>query len=119
MKRSASIFALIGAAVIALSLLACAQKAQSAAAEDSSASAPQVKIDNFSFSPQNLEITTGTTVTWTNRDDVPHNVVSTDKIFKSKTMDTDEKFSYTFTTPGTYKYFCSIHPRMTAIVVVK
>jgi plastocyanin len=117
MKKSTSIFALTTATVISLTLLACAQKAQSAAAETQATN--EIKIDNFSFTPQTVEIAAGTTITWTNHDDVPHNVVSTDKIFKSKTMDTDEKFSYTFSKPGTYKYFCSIHPRMTATVVVK
>ena len=112
--------------VISLALLACGQKAQStvsekqsAATDSQSASGPQVKIDNFSFTPQTLNVSAGTTVTWTNSDDVPHNVVSTEKVFKSKTMDTDEKFSYTFTNPGTYKYYCSLHPRMTGTVVVK
>ena len=61
----------------------------------------------------------GTTVTWTNRDDIPHTVVSTDKVFKSKVLDTDEKFSYTFTQAGSFPYFCSIHPKMTGKVVVK
>src|SRR6202008_4495521 len=78
-----------------------------------------VKIDNFSFGPANLTIGAGTTVTWTNNDDVPHTVVSDDKLFKSKALDTDDKFSYTFTKPGTYNYFCSVHPKMIAKVVVK
>jgi len=78
-----------------------------------------VKIDNFSFGPGNLTISTGTTVTWTNNDDVPHTVVSDDKVFKSKALDTDDKFSYTFTKPGTYNYFCSVHPKMTAKIEVK
>ena len=78
----------------------------------------EVKIDNFSFGPQNLTVSAGTTVTWTNRDDIPHTVVSTDGIFKSKVRDTDEKFSYTFAQPGTYPYFCSIHPKMTGTIVV-
>jgi plastocyanin len=61
----------------------------------------------------------GTTVEWVNRDDIPHVVVSDDKkTFKSKALDTDDKFSYTFTTPGTYSYFCSVHPKMTGRVVV-
>ena len=81
--------------------------------------AAEVKVDNFSFSPATLTVAAGTTVTWTNRDDIPHNVVSTDKVFKSKVMDTDEKFSYTFTKAGSYAYFCSIHPHMTGTVVVK
>ena len=79
----------------------------------------QVKIDNFSFTPAMLTVAPGTTVTWTNSDDVPHTVVSDDKIFKSKVLDTDEKFSYTFTKPGTYPYFCSVHPKMTAKIVVQ
>ena len=79
----------------------------------------EVKIDNFSFAPTAVTVATGTIVTWTNSDDVPHTVVSDDKVFKSKVLDTDEKFSYTFTKPGTYPYFCSIHPKMTAQIVVK
>jgi plastocyanin len=78
-----------------------------------------VKIDNFSFGPATLTVATGTTVTWTNRDDIPHTVVSDDKVFKSKVLDTDEKFSYTFTKPGSYGYFCSVHPKMTGKVVVE
>jgi len=79
-----------------------------------------VKIDNFTYSPTTVTIATGTTVKWTNRDDIPHTVVSEDKsTFKSKALDTDDSFSYTFTRPGTYLYFCSIHPKMTAKVVVQ
>ena len=81
--------------------------------------AATVKIDNFSFSPATLEVKAGSTVTWTNADDIPHTVVSDDKIFKSKALDTDEKFSFTFDKPGTYPYFCSLHPKMTAKVVVQ
>jgi plastocyanin len=77
-----------------------------------------VKIDNFVFGPQELTVAVGTTVTWTNRDDIPHTVVSTDKLFKSKVLDTDEKFSFTFDKAGTFPYFCSIHPKMTGKVVV-
>ena len=79
----------------------------------------EVKIDNFTFKDQTITVPTGTQVTWVNRDDIPHTVVSDDKLFKSKALDTDEKFAYTFSQPGTYKYFCSIHPKMTAEVVVK
>ena len=81
--------------------------------------AKEVKIDNFSFSPATLEIKAGTKVTWKNADDIPHSVVSTDKVFKSKVLDTDEMFSFTFDKPGTYPYFCSLHPKMTAKVVVQ
>lgn len=81
----------------------------------------EVKIDNFSFGPMALTVPVGTTVTWINRDDIPHTVVSTDdaKTFKSKVLDTDEKFSFTFSKPGTYPYFCSVHPKMTAKVIVQ
>jgi plastocyanin len=87
-----------------------------------SAGAPatsEVKIDNFSFGPAALTISAGTTVTWINRDDIPHTVVSPDKVFKSKVLDTDEKFSFTFDKPGEYGYFCSVHPKMTGKVVVQ
>jgi len=78
----------------------------------------KVEVDNFSFAPAMAAVAAGTTVTWTNRDDVPHNIVSTDQKFKSPVLDTDEQFSHTFDSPGTYKYFCSIHPKMTGQVVV-
>jgi plastocyanin len=84
------------------------------------AASDEVKIDNFTFAPGEITIAKGTTVRWVNRDDIPHTVVSDDKsTFKSKPLDTDDKFSYTFTKEGTYSYFCSIHPKMTAKVVVK
>jgi plastocyanin len=83
------------------------------------ATAVEVKIDNFSFGPQAQTVPVGTTVTWTNRDDIPHTVVSTDGVFKSKVLDTDEKFSYTFAKAGTFTYFCSIHPKMTGKIVVQ
>ena len=79
----------------------------------------EVKVDNFSFSPQTITITAGTTVIWTNRDDIPHTVVSDDKVFKSKVLDTDEKFTYTFDKAGTFPYFCSVHPKMTGKVIVQ
>jgi plastocyanin len=89
------------------------------AADQPSAATAEVKIDNFSFGPQTITVPVGATVTWTNRDDIPHTVVSTDGVFKSKVRDTDEKFSYTFTKVGTYPYFCSVHPKMTGKVVVQ
>ena len=79
----------------------------------------EVKIDNFSFTPQTLTIPAGATVKWTNKDDVPHTVVETNQKFKSKALDTDETFSFTFTDPGTYEYFCSVHPKMVAKVIVE
>lgn len=81
----------------------------------------QVSIDNFDFSPMTLTIATGTTVTWTNHDDVPHTVVSADdpRAFKSPPLDTDDAYSFTFKKAGTYKYFCSVHPKMVGVVMVK
>ena len=78
-----------------------------------------VVIDNFTFSPQHLRVKTGTTITWTNRDDIPHAIAAVSKLFRSKALDTDEAYSFTFTTPGIYDYFCSLHPHMTGIIVVE
>jgi plastocyanin len=89
------------------------------AKDQASQTGATVKIDNFVFGPQTVTVPVGTTVTWTNSDDIPHTAVSTEGAFKSKVMDTDEKFSYTFTKAGTYTYYCSIHPKMTGTVVVK
>ncbi len=78
-----------------------------------------VKIDNFSFNPSKLTIPAGTTVTWLNNDDVPHTVVSAARAFKSAVLDTGDRFSRQFDTPGTYDYYCSIHPHMKGKVVVQ
>lgn len=83
------------------------------------ASPSQVTIDSFIFTPSTITVATGTSVKWVNHDEIPHNVVSGDKSFKSKVLDTNEAFVYTFSKPGTYTYFCSIHPKMTGKVVVK
>ena len=106
------------APMIAAAVLLSGQRF-TARAEQAQTSSAEVKIDNFSFGPTTLTVAAGTTVTWTNRDDIPHTVVSDDKAFKSKVLDTDEKFSFTFTKLGTYGYFCSIHPKMTGKVVVQ
>jgi plastocyanin len=79
----------------------------------------EVKIDNFSFTPQMLTIKAGDTVTFVNHDDIPHTVVSKTLAFRSKPLDTDDKFSFTFATPGTFAYFCSLHPHMTGSIVVE
>ena len=80
-----------------------------------------VTIDNFHFQPQNLEIAAGTTVTWQNNDDVPHTASSGDdpQAFDSGALDTDQKFSFTFRTPGRYAYYCKLHQHMTGVVTVK
>ena len=79
----------------------------------------EVKIDNFTFAPQRLVVKAGTTITWINDDDIPHTVASSTKLFKSNALDTKDKFSFTFTTPGAYEYFCSLHPHMTGAIVVE
>jgi plastocyanin len=104
--------------VIALLLLFAGSASVSAKAQSPSANA-EIKIDNFSFGPETLTVPVGTTVTWTNRDDIPHTVVSTDGVFKSKVRDSDERFSYMFSQAGTYPYYCSVHPKMTGKIVVQ
>ena len=79
----------------------------------------EVKISNFTFNPPQVAVKAGSTVVWTNDDDIPHTVTSTTLAFKSAALDTDDKFSFTFTTPGTYKYFCALHPHMTGTIVVE
>src|SRR5262245_38424625 len=77
-----------------------------------------VKIDNFAFSPQRITVKAGTAVTWDNADDIPHTVVASTKLFRSKVLDTGGTFSFTVTTPGAFEYFCSLHPHMTGTIVV-
>jgi plastocyanin len=79
----------------------------------------QVVIENFSFVPATLTVKAGTKVKWVNRDDVPHTATDTDKRFNSKTLDTDDQFDFTFSEPGTYNYFCALHPKMTGQIIVK
>jgi plastocyanin len=109
---------LVAPVIIAVLLLSAGSRSVTANDQPSAANA-EVKIDNFVFGPETLTVPVGATVTWTNKDDIPHTTVSTDGVFKSKVMDTDEKFSYTFTKAGTYSYYCTIHPKMTGKVVVQ
>jgi plastocyanin len=119
-KTRAGVPITTAAAVMAAMVLLLAGSPRALANGDQPApAAAEVKIDNFSFGPVALTVAAGTTVTWTNRDDIPHTVVSTDGAFKSKVLDTDEKFSYKFAKPGTFPYFCSIHPKMTGKIVVR
>jgi plastocyanin len=119
-KKAIWIVGMTAIVVAGFILMAGIQRSQAASPQDSALKAIEIKIDNFSFGPMTLMVATGTTVTWTNNDDVPHTVVSEDKTtFKSRALDTGEKFSYTFTKPGKYPYFCSVHPKMTAEIVVQ
>jgi plastocyanin len=115
---SVGLAAVVPVAIVAMWLLTAGGGGALAKAQANTA-VVEVKIDNFSFGPATITVPVGTTVVWTNRDDIPHTVVSDDKIFKSKVLDTDEKFSYTFSKPGNYPYFCSVHPKMTGKVVVQ
>jgi plastocyanin len=118
MKKSNMWVASLTAPVMIAMLLLLAGS-PSVRANDHSSAAAEVKIDNFVFGPQTLTVPVGTTVTWTNSDDIPHTSVSTEGVFKSKVLDTDEKFTFTFTKAGTYPYYCTIHPKMTGKVVVQ
>jgi plastocyanin len=103
--------------VLRASPIATSGAASTAAADTKSGSA--VTIDNFSFSPATLTVPAGTTVVWTNKDDIPHTVVERNQKFRSKGLDTDDAYSYTFSEPGTYEYFCGMHPKMVGKVVVE
>jgi plastocyanin len=108
-------------AILALLLLfvsGAVGRASVTAAQEKPATS-EVTIDNFTFTPAELTIPAGTQVTWTNKDDDAHTVVAKDKLFKSKALDTGEKFSFTFHDPGTYEYICSIHTQMTGKIIVK
>jgi plastocyanin len=102
------------AAAFAAALLASAATAVSAQAADTN-----IIIDQFTFTPQRVTVKAGATVTWINDDDIPHTVASSTKLFRSKALDTTDKFSFTFTTPGVYEYFCSLHPHMRGAIVVE
>ena len=115
MKNSRWILSLSVALVLGLAALTAVEK--TAAANPATA---EVKIDNFSFTPATLTVKAGTQITWTNGDDIPHTVVSDDHTtFKSKVLDTNDTFTFTISKPGTYSYFCSIHPKMTGKVIVE
>jgi plastocyanin len=117
-KKSVWVAGLGAPVIIAMLLLLVGSPSVKASGQPSTANVA-VTIDNFVFGPQAITVPVGTTVTWINSDDIPHTAVSTDGVFKSKVMDTDEKFSNTFTKAGTYSYYCSVHPKMTGQVVVK
>ncbi len=119
MRKSVWIAGLAVPVMIAIVLLFRGSPIVTANPQEAPSKAVEVKIDNFSFGPQTLTVAVGTTVIWINHDDDAHKVVSNDDVFKSKVLDTGERFSYTFTKAGNYSYFCSIHPKMTGAVAVK
>jgi plastocyanin len=114
MTTIASNICVTTALAVAIFAVAATFPAASAHAADT-----EVKIDDFAFAPQRVTVKAGTTVTWVNDDDAPHTVASSTRLFKSSALDTKNKFSFTFTTPGAYEYFCSLHPHMTGTIVVE
>lgn len=105
--------------VITLSFFLTGLMFYSIPAKSVDSASTQVHVDNFTFGPESLTVPTNSTVVWVNKDDVPHVIASDDGLFKSKALDTDDTYSYTFTKPGTYSYFCSIHPKMVGKIVVR
>jgi amicyanin len=119
-QNRASWLRALAAATVLAGGSACLTAATPVLAAAPAAAGPTVKIDNFTFGPAALTVKVGTTVTWVNNDDIPHSVVAQDHTtFKSKVLDTDQTFSFTFTKAGEYPYFCSLHPHMTGKVVVQ
>ena len=119
MKRYVPRIAACAALLAMGAVYATARANYFARAAENQPAAISITIDNFSFTPKEITVSKGTTVTWINHDDVPHTVVSTDKKFRSKALDTDDKFSFTFSDSGSYAYFCSVHPVMIGKVIVK
>ena len=117
--RARALAALLTLAAGALALPTGPRAQSPQAATPAAVTTADVKVDNFTFSPPTLTVTAGTTVTWVNQDDIPHAVAAKDRSFRSKTLDTDDRFSFTFTTAGEFEYFCTLHPHMVGRVVVK
>ena len=118
-RRAAARFAFSRAVIVAMligPIVGAMLAAASVAAQDT---ANVITIHNFTFTPPELTVAVGTTVKWVNHDDIPHLVVNKDKVFRSKALDTDDSFSYTFANAGTFDYFCGLHPHMVGKVIVK
>ena len=115
MTRPFKLLTFQGAAMVASALMMLTVSEMTRAAPPAAA----VSIDNFTFKSPVVMVKPGTTVTWTNGDDIPHTVVSKDGLFKSKVLDTGDRFSFTFAKAGQFGYFCSLHPHMTGTIIVK
>ena len=119
LRFAAARFALDRALVIALLLgpvLGALLAFGAVAAQDA---ASVITIDNFTFSPKELTVAVGTTIKWVNHDDIPHTVVEKQTTFRSKLLDTDDSYSYTFTSVGAFDYFCGLHPHMVGQIIAK
>ena len=110
---AATLLGLIAGALLAFGSVA-AQQAKAASPD-----ADTITIDNFTFTPPELTVAVGTTVKWVNHDDIPHSVVDGNKAFRSKALDTDDSYSFTFASAGTFNYFCGLHPHMQGKIIVK
>jgi plastocyanin len=112
----------VGTAAIALPIAVVAiliLQPTRARSEESKSSPTQISVDNFTFAPNTLTVPVNSTVSWVNKDDVPHVIASNDGLFKSKALDTGDKYSFTFNKVGTYAYYCSVHPKMVGKIVVQ
>jgi plastocyanin len=119
LRFAAARFAVSRAVIVAMligPIVGAMLAAASVAAQDAT---NVITIDNFTFTPPELTVAVGTTVKWVNHDDIPHTVVNKDKAFRSQALDTDDSFSYTFASAGTFDYFCGLHPHMVGKVIVK
>jgi plastocyanin len=113
-------FALFGSLLLGPAMtLAPAQAADTAVATATQTAMAEISIDNFTFSPAEITVPVGATVTWTNKDDIPHLVVEKSGAFRSKALDTDDKFSRTFDQAGVVDYYCGMHPHMIGRIIVK
>jgi len=109
---------LCGISFLNLSLFALAGEMKDA--NDTTTKQDRIEIKDFAFNPQTITVKSGAKVTWINRDEEPHTIVSVEKQFKKSTaLDTDQEFTITAGTPGTYNYFCSVHPKMTGIIIIE
>ena len=109
---------MVGSLVVALVLVAILVVPPMRARSEAKHSSLEVQVDNFTFAPETLTVPVNSTVTWVNKDDLPHVIASDDGLFKSQALDTDDKYSYKFSKPGTYPYYCSVHPKMVGKIVV-
>jgi plastocyanin len=110
-----SLALLVCFAALAISMLQPAP----ARGEQMNSSSTEIRVDNFTFEPETLTVSVNSTVTWVNKDDVPHVIASDEGLFKSKALDTDDHYTYTFTKAGTYAYYCTVHPKMVGKIVVR
>ena len=110
----------MAALICGISSLGFSVFADGAANTNAGSKSNKIEIKDFAFDPQKITVKSGEKITWINRDGEPHTVVSVGKKFqRSPGLDTDQEFSITAGAPGTYEYFCSVHPKMTGTIVVE